>query len=172
MNFAAVATERGEGTQQRKFRNYEIDNLRRLHAESAFAKEIGERVRRPVIGNLQNSLVDREDDDLAWPIGFVADVQRFARFRFLRGLKIDLKSALFDVGSERDDAVTERTDKNLFRIERPHKRDIDVAAALKILRQANVLDAAGGGGLEPAVGVNFFPFDCDKTVAAVRRGHA
>ena len=172
MNFTAVATERGEGTQQRKFRNDKIDNLRRLHAESAFAKEIGERVRRFVIGNLQNSLIDREDNDLAGPIGFVADVQRLARLRFRRGLKIDLEPALFDIGGERHDAVTERADKNFFGIERPHKCNIDVTAAFKILRQANVLNAAGGFCLKPTVAVNFFPFDCDETVAAVRRRHA
>ena len=121
---------------------------------------------------MKNSLIDREYDDLAGSIGLVADMQRLARFRFRRGLKIDFEPALFDIGSERDDAVTKRADKNFLGIERPHKCDIDVAAAFEIFRQANVLDAAGGVRLKPAVAVNFFPFDCDETVAAVRRSHA
>src|SRR5947207_11696034 len=82
----AVAAKCGERTQQRKFWNDKIDNLRRLHTESAFAKEIRQRIRRLVISDLQNSLIDCEDDDLARTIGFVADMQRFARLCFCRGL--------------------------------------------------------------------------------------
>ena len=121
---------------------------------------------------MQNSLIDREDDDLTGPIGLVADVQRFTRLRFRRGLEIDLEPALFDIGGEWDDAVTERADKNFLGIKRPHKGNIDITAAFKIFGQANVLDAAGGVRLEPAVAVNLFPFNCDETVTAVRRGHA
>ena len=168
----AVAAKSRERTEQRKFRNDEIDNLRRLDAKRAFAKEISERIRRLVVGDLQNSLIDRENDNLAGTVGFVPDVQRFAGLRFGCGLQIDLQPAFFDVGRERDDAVTERADKNFLGIERPHKGDIDIAAALKLLRQTNVLDTAGGSGLKPTKTVNFFPFDRDETVAAVWRRHA
>jgi hypothetical protein len=130
----AVAAKRGARTQQRKFRNDKINNLGRLYAESAFAKEIRERIGRLVISDLQNSLIDRENDDLAWTIGFVADVQRFARLGFCRRLEIDLEPALFDVGCERDNAVAERADKNFLGIERPDKRDIHITATLKTLR--------------------------------------
>ena len=119
-----------------------IDNLRRLHTESAFAEENAERIRRLVIGDLQNSLIDREDDDLARTIGFVADMQRFARLGFRRGLQIDLEPALFDIGGERHDAITERADENFFGIERADKSDIDITTAFKTLRQTNVLNAA------------------------------
>src|SRR5207237_9289928 len=160
----AVAAESRQRTQQRKLRDDKIDNLRRFHTEGALAKEIGQRIGRLIIGYLQNSLIDREDDNLAWTIRFVADVQRLARLRFRHRLQIDVQPALFDVGRERDDAVTEWADKNFFGIEPPHKRDIHVAAALKILRQTNVLDAARGLGLEPTVSVNFFTLDRDQTV--------
>src|SRR4030095_4312486 len=78
----AVAAKSGKGTEQRKFRNDKIDNLRRLHAERAFAKEVSERIRRLVVGDLQNSLIDRENNNLARSVGFVRDVQRFAGLRF------------------------------------------------------------------------------------------
>ena len=168
----AVAAKRGERTQQRKFWNDQIDNLRRLYAESAFAKEIGQRIGRLVICYLQNSLVDREDDDLARTIGLVADVQRFARLCFCCGLEIDLEPAVFNIRDERDDAITERADENFFGIERPDKRDIHIAAALKTLRQTNVLNAARGVRLKPVVAVDFFSLDRDETVTAVGRGHA
>src|SRR6266404_9197021 len=158
--------------EQRKFRNDKIDNLRRLHAERAFTKEISERIRRLVVGDLQDSLIDRENDNLAGTVGFVPDVQRFAGLRFGSSLQIDLQPAFFDIGRERHDAVTERADKNFLGIERPHKGDIDIAAALELLRQTNVLDAAGGSGLKPTKTVDFFPFDRDETVAAVWRRYA
>ena len=85
--------------------------MRRLHAERAFAKEVSERIRRLVIGDLQNSLIDRENDNLAGTVGFVPDVQRFAGLCFGCGLQIDLQPAFFDIGRERDDAVTERLTK-------------------------------------------------------------
>ena len=141
--------ERGQRAKQRKFRNDKIDNLRRLDAERAFAEEKSERIRRFVIGDLQNSLVDREDDDLAGPIGLVTDVQRLARLRIGRRIELDLEPALFDVGGERHNAVAQRADEDFFRIERANERDVDVTAAFEIFRHTNVLDAAGGVRLEP-----------------------
>src|SRR5207245_11371694 len=100
-------------------------------------------------------------------IGFIADVQRFARLGLCRRLEIDLEPAFFDVGCERDDAVAERADKNFLGIERPDKSDIHITTTLKTLRQTNVLDAARGVRLKSTITVNFFAFDCDKAVAAV-----
>ena len=64
LHFAAVSAKGGKRAQEREFRDDKIDNLRRLDAERAFAEEISKWIRHFVIGDLQNSLIDREDDDL------------------------------------------------------------------------------------------------------------
>ncbi len=110
----AAAAEGRDGTQEREFGNDKIDNLGGVDSEHAFAEIELERVRRFVIGDLQNSLVDCEDDDLARSVRFVIDVQRFARSRAQRRLNVDLELAFLLVGRERDDAVAERADKDLF----------------------------------------------------------
>ena len=71
----AVATEGGDRAQDRELRHDQIDDLRRLDAERAFAEEEPERIGQLVIAHLQNALIDREDRDLRWPIGLVADAQ-------------------------------------------------------------------------------------------------
>ena len=113
LNVAAAAISR-DGPEQREFRNDQIDNLGSVHSKHAFTEIKLERIRRLVIGHLQNSLVDCEDDDLARPICFVTDVQRFARFRSRDCIDVDLEPAFFLVGRERDHAVAERADKNFF----------------------------------------------------------
>src|SRR6266404_2318915 len=60
--------------QERKFRNDKVDNLCGVDPQHAFAEIKLERVRRFVIGDLQNSFVDREDDDLARPVRFVTEL--------------------------------------------------------------------------------------------------
>ena len=131
-----------------------------------------ERIRRFVIGDLQNSLVDGKNDDFRRTIGFVADAQCVSGFDGGRGLDVDLEATLFDVRCERDDAVTERADENFLGIERAHESNADVSAAFEAFGQANVLDAAGGIRLKPAVGVDFFTFDRDETAPGVRCNNA
>ena len=121
---------------------------------------------------MQNSRVDREDDDLARPVRFVTDVQRFAWFLGCDRIDVDFEPAFFFVGRERDDAVTQRADKDFFGVERPDECDVDVTAAFEIFRDANVLDAAGAACLEPLPGVNLVALDRDQAVTAVRRGDA
>ena len=121
---------------------------------------------------MKNSLVDREDDDFARPIGFVTDVQRFARFCGRDCVDVDVKPAFFFIGGEMNDTVTERADENFLRVECAHERNIDVTAAFEIFRNANVLDAARGVGLEPLLCVNMVALDRNQTVAGIRRGDA
>ena len=59
----------------------QVHDLRRLDPERAFAEEESERIGQLVIAHLQDALIDREDRDLRWPVGLVADAQRLARFR-------------------------------------------------------------------------------------------
>ena len=87
-------------------------------------------------------------------------------------MQVDLKPPSFDVGREWDNAVAEWAHKNLFRVDRADKRDVDVTAAFKTFGQANVLDTASGVGLEPAVSVHFLALDRDKAAAGVGRRDA
>src|SRR5207253_8911255 len=112
------------------------------------------------------------NDDFRRTIGFVADAQCVSGFNGGRGLDVDLEATLFDVRCERDDAVTERADENFLGIERAHESNADVSAAFEAFGQANVLDAAGGIRLKPAVGVDFFTFDRDETAPGVRCNNA
>src|SRR4029077_19298813 len=74
-----TAAERRYRAQQREFRNDQIDNLRRVDAQHAFAEVKSERIRRFVIGDLKNPFIHGEDNDPARPICLVIDVQWFAR---------------------------------------------------------------------------------------------
>src|SRR5262249_57707052 len=71
----ATAAESRHRTQQRKFRNDKIYNLRCVDAQYAFAEVESERIRRLVIGDLQNPFVHREHDDLAGAICLGTNVQ-------------------------------------------------------------------------------------------------
>src|SRR5262249_50881927 len=131
--------------------------------------------RRFVIGDLQNSFVHGEDNDLAEPIGFIGDMQGSTRFerggdvlaarvageirrgaRRGRRVHIDLerKPALFFVRGKRHDAVTQRADENFFRIKGADERDVDVTTAFEIFRNTNVLDAASRVRPKPLLRVN------------------
>ena len=83
--------------------------MRGLDPERALAKEEPDRVRCFKIGDLQNSFIDREENDLAGAICLIGNVKRFSRLDRGRRLQIKRQLALFDVGGEMDDAVTERT---------------------------------------------------------------
>jgi hypothetical protein len=76
--------------QNRKFGNDEIDDLRGLDRECAFAEKIGERVGRLVIRDLENSLVDSEDNDFAGTVGLLGDVEEFPRLNCGSGLQLDV----------------------------------------------------------------------------------
>ena len=108
MNVAAAAEGR-DRAEQGKFRNDQIDDLRGLDPERALAKEEADRVRCFKIGDLQDSLIDREENDLAGAICLVRKAKRFSRLDRWRRLQIKGEAALLDVGGEMNDAVTERT---------------------------------------------------------------
>ena len=108
LNVAAAAEGR-DRAEQGKFWNDQIDDLRGLDLERALAKEEPDRVRCFKIGDLQNSFIDREENDLAGAICLVGNVKRFSRLDRGRRLQIKRQLAFFDVGGEMDDAVTERT---------------------------------------------------------------
>src|SRR5437764_333788 len=78
-------------------------------SERALAKEEADRVRCFKIGDLQDSLIDREENDLAGAICLVRKAKRFSRLDRWRRLQIKGEAALLDVGGEMNDAVTERT---------------------------------------------------------------
>ena len=160
MNVAAAAKCRHRA-QQRKFRNDEIDNLRGVDAQHAFAEVKSERIRRFVIGDLKNSFVDGENDNLTRPIGFVIDVQWFARFRSRRCVDFNFEPALFLVRSKRHDAVAQWTDEYFLRINRADERHVDVTATFEVFRNTNVLHAAGRVCSEPLLRIDAVALDRD-----------
>src|SRR5205807_1123645 len=81
-------------------------------------------------------------------------------------------AALFDVGGEMDDAVTERTNRDFFRVQRADKRDIDVTTTFEAFRHTDVLNAAGGIGLEPRVTIDLVALDSNQPAARIRSGDA
>ena len=78
LNVAAAAEGR-DRAEQGKFRNDQIDDLRGLDLERALAKEKADRVRCFKIGDLQDSLIHREENDFGGAIRLVGDVKRFSR---------------------------------------------------------------------------------------------
>ena len=160
MNVPTAAKCR-DRAQERELWDDKIDNLRGLDAQHAFAEIKSERVGRFVIGDLQNSFIDGEDDDLARPVGFVIDVQRLARLRGRCGIDVDFETAFFLVSGKRNNAVAQRADEDFLGIECADERDVDVTAAFEIFRHANALHTACGLGLEPLLRVNPVALDRD-----------
>ena len=113
LNVAAAAESR-DRTQERKFRNNQIDDLRGVDPQRAFTKIKCQRIGCLVVCDLKNSFIDREDDDLAWSIRVISDAQRLTRFGGRCGVNVDLELTFLFVRRKGNDAVAERADENFL----------------------------------------------------------
>ena len=135
--------------------------------ERGLAEEVIEGFREFVVADLEDALIDGEDDDASWAIGFVADVEGLTWEALFGGEKSDGEPAFFEIGFEGDGGVAERGHEDFFGVEGANEADIDVAGAFEVCGDADALDRAGAIGFEPRVGVDLVAFDGDQAASCV-----
>ena len=107
--------------------------------ERGLAEEVIEGFREFVVADLEDALIDGEDDDASWAIGFVADVEGLTWEALFGGEKSDGEATFFEIGFEGDGGVAERGHEDFFGVEGADEADIDVAGAFEVCGDADAL---------------------------------
>ena len=163
----AVAAGRGALHQLLELGQDQVERLQRADLERALLEEVLERVGRLVARHLQDALVDREHHGARGLVAGELHLHRLAGLHELGARELQVGGSLRQAGGEGRDAVGERAHVDLVRGRVAHEVHVDVAGALEVLGQHDLLHRGGLVGLEPGMRIDLVALDGDEARADV-----
>src|SRR5208337_2022097 len=133
------------------------------------AKHVGQRIGRVVARDLQDSFIDCDQHQLCGFSRLVTDGQSIAgthQFGRIDAHPLEVTRA---AESKWRRAVRQRTGENLPGVQRAQERNGDIAVALQLLRDLDLLYRLGSRGLEPLRVIDAVALDSNQSRADVGR---
>ena len=170
---AALVTPRGRLRHQAlELGQQQVEDLRGTHLQRALLEEVAQRIGHLVARDLQDAFVHREQHRAGRLRAGELELHRLAGAGEFGHGELERLRALAEAHRERHHAIAHRAHEDLVGRRVAHELHADIAVALEVFRQLDLLHRRGGRALEPGLRIDLVTLDGDEASADIGRADA